>query len=134
MSFQKFKCNFLALCKQAGLSESEIDARVDEALFSTIKQSSDLEPMGIGLGASMLSGIKRYGPTLGLAAYLGIPTAAGMAGGALLSKMNDADAMDEEDAQRQETIDTYKQLAHEMELRAKSRLQTPTRSRAPLVR
>ena len=130
MSFQTFKCNFLALCKQAGLSESEIDARIDEALFSRVKEANPAWDAAKG----GLSAIRDYSWPLATALYVGAPTIAGAGAGAFLSKLNDADAMDEEDAQRQETIDTYRQLAHEMELRAKSRAQVPTRSRSPLVR
>lgn len=137
MSLQEFKDSFLNSCKQAGLSEAEIDYCIDAALAGSEKSAETGWEFLTGPASSIWEGVKGVGKGLGsagAAAYVGAPVGLGIAGGAALSALNDADSIDEEDARHQETIDTYRQLAHEMELRAKDRRQTNTRARSQIVR
>lgn len=136
MSLQEFKESFLASCKQAGLSEAEIDSCIDTALAQTQKAAEGWEALTTPLSKAWDAAktIARPAATGAGYAYLGIPALVGAGGGAALSALRGADDMDVEDARRQETIDTYRQLAHEMELRAKSRSEVPTKARSPIVR
>lgn len=137
MSLEEFKTSFVNRCKEAGLDEAGIDRCIDEALAKSA--ASPTEPWGLitnplkAVGSAMgtVAGTAaKWGPT----AYLGIPAAVGAGGGLLANALQQSDEDSVDDVRKRESIDTYRRLAQEMELRARARRQTPSRPRSPIVR
>lgn len=123
---QAFKVGFLMKCAEAGLTIEETRERVKEAILHvkrTIKTA--LDPIGgaIGLGTDALGWGAKQIPSLmslGGAAAIGLPIAAGAGTGYLAAKLNSGNGGDMvDDAKQDEIVGEYERLAEEARRRAR---------------
>jgi hypothetical protein len=123
MSFESFKAGFAKQCVESGIDPI---VALDAALARKEAVVGEV--------------LKGVGGAIGSLGAWGIPLAFGGAaatGGALGAAASGVQEMGEddvEDVRRREMINNYRQLAREMEMRAKNRPQPQFKARSPIMR
>lgn len=127
MSFESFKAGFAKQCVDAG-----IDPLV--ALDAALGEKQAFGEGIVGAAGNFLGSAAGTLGGMALPVYVGGSALAGAGIGAAASGMQETAEDDVEDIRKREMIDSYRQLAREMEIRAKNRPQPQFKARSPIMR